>query len=101
MSKRKRLSTEFNEQISLAVSDKFEGVYLEARTVPVDGQARLIYTFKTNDGKEIDMWGSGQLNQYFNKIKPQTKVYIERTEDIPAPNFKNTMMKTYIVEVDA
>lgn len=101
---KKTLTTDFNEVITLEVGDTFEGVYLDKRPVMVDGDERTMFTFRKGraaDAPEVDIWGSGQLKQYMAKIKPGTYVYITRIADTPSPSFKNTMMKTYTVEIDA
>lgn len=99
MSKRKKLSADFNDQIKLEIGQSFSGVFLECREIQVDGETRLIYTFKQGEN-EVDMWGSGQLNQYMKKIKPGTMTYIKRVADVPSPTFKGAMMKAFEVEIE-
>lgn len=97
---RRQLTTEFNENVKLEIGQKFEGAFVEKRMVPVDGETRAIYTFAKKDGSQFDVWGAGQLNQYMTKVKPGDYVYVERTADVPSPSFPNTIMKTFIVEVE-
>lgn len=100
---RKKLTTDFNQIVTLEIGQSFDGVYVEMKLIPVDGEMRKLYTFSTlveGEAVEKDIWGSGQFNQYMAKVKPGTHCYITRLDDIPSPTFPNTKMKNFEFEIE-
>lgn len=98
--KRKKLTTDFNPVVILDIDSTFEGRLLSKRDVIVEGENRKIYTFRGKNGIEVDIWGSGQLNQYMAKIEVGTYCFIKRTADVPSPSYPKMIMKTYDVEIE-